>query len=307
MPRRLPPLNGLRSFEAAARHLSFTLAAQELNVTPAAVSQQVKLLEEYFGVRLFNRLTRALSLTDSGKIILPALTEGLDRLGEVGDLLRRREDEQHLTVSVAPAFGMKWLLPRLNSFREFAPDYEIRIDATDIKIDLHKENVDLAIRYGSGEYEGLISECLIAEHVVPVCSPELQSGKYPINSIEDLQHHTLLHSSWRREFSAATDWQMWLKAAGYQGPAPDKGPQFNLDSLAVQAAIEGQGVALVDVAMISKDVERGNLVKLFSEHVSEETKFCYFLCYPEEHLQRPKVKIFRDWVLAELTNDAARG
>ncbi len=305
MSRRLPPLNGLRAFEAAARHLSFTLASEELNVTPAAVSQQVKLLEDYFNVRLFNRLTRALSLTDSGKIILPTLSEGLDRLADVGELLRSREDKHHLTVSVAPAFGMKWLLPRLNSFRQFAPDYEIRIDATDIKVDLERDNVDLAIRYGLGEYEGLISECLISEHVIPVCSPELLMGKHAIKNLDDLQHHTLLHSSWRRELTAATDWQMWLKAAGYNGSLPKKGPQFNLDSLAVQAAIEGQGVALVDKAMTSKDIERGGLVELFTDQVSKDTKFCYFLCYPKHHLQWPKVQLFREWVLKEISDDKA--
>ncbi len=300
MYRRLPPLNGLRAFEAAARHLSFTLAAEELNVTPAAISQQVKLLEDYFDVRLFIRLTRALSLTESAKNILPALTEGLNLLGEVGELLRKQEDGHHLTVSVPPAFGMKWLLPRLDSFQQYAPDYEIRVDATDIYVDLEKENVDLAIRYGSGEYEDLITECLINEHVIPVCSPSLLSGKHPLENIEDLRHHTLLHSGWRKELTAATDWQMWLKAAGYFGPPPKKGPQFNMDSLVVQAAIEGQGVALVDKAMTSKDIERGDLVHLFSNHTSEDEKFCFFLCYPKHHLERPKVQAFREWIFMEL-------
>lgn len=298
--RRLPPLNGLRAFEAAARSLSFTKAAEELNVTPAAVSQQVKSLEEYFGVALFKRLTRALMLTDSGQLVLPMLQEGFDKLAEADRILRNRRDDRILTVSVAPSFGAKWLVPRLDRFRRAHPDYDIRIDATDAKADFKRDNVDIAMRYGLGEYPGLVSECLLTEVGVPVCSPRLLEGEHPLRTPEDLRHHTLLHIQWKMESDAAPNWRMWLKAAGVDDIDPDRGPQFSLESMTIQAAIDGQGVALISTALIEKDIAAGHLVRPFAEEIIQQTKFCYFLVYPESHLQYPKVAAFRDWVQTEI-------
>lgn len=299
MARRLPPLNGLRAFEASARYLSFTKAAEELNVTPAAVSQQVKALEEYFGVQLFKRLTRALMLTDSGQLVLPVLQEGFDKLSEADRILRNRRDDRILTVSVAPSFGAKWLVPRLEAFRRKHPDYEIRIDATDTPADFRRDNVDIALRYGLGEYPGLMSECLLTEVGLPVCSPRLLEGEHPLRTPEDLRLHTLLHIQWKMENEAAPNWRMWLRAAGYEDIDPDRGPQFSMESMAIQAAIDGQGVALISNALIVDDIASGRLVLPFAEETQHKTRFCYFLVYPEAHLERPKVAAFREWVAQE--------
>jgi len=162
-------------------------------VTPTAVSQQVKSLEEYFDVQLFKRLTRALMLTDSGRLVLPLLQEGFDRLAEADRILRTRKDDQILTASVAPSFGAKWLVPRLDRFRKAYPDYDIRIDATDTQADFKRDNVDTALRYGLGDYPGLVSECLLTEVGVPVCSPRLKEDDPPLRTPADLRHRTLLH------------------------------------------------------------------------------------------------------------------
>ncbi len=302
MARRLPPLNGLRAFEASARYLSFTKAAEELNVTPAAVSQQVKSLEEYFGVQLFKRLTRALMLTDSGQLVLPILQEGFDKLAEADRILRNRRDDRILTVSVAPSFGAKWLVPRLERFRRAHPDYDIRIDATDTPADFKRDSVDIALRYGLGEYPGLVSECLLTEVGVPVCSPRLLEGEHPLRTPADLRHHTLLHIQWKMESDAAPNWRMWLRAAGYGDIDADRGPRFSMESMAIQAAVDGQGVALISTALIEDDIAGGRLIQPFTEEINHETRFCYFLVYPEAHLQRPKVAAFRDWVGKEVEN-----
>lgn len=300
MARRLPPLNGLRAFEASARYLSFTKAAEELNVTPAAVSQQVKALEEYFGVQLFKRLTRALMLTDSGQLVLPILQEGFDKLAEADRLLRSRQDNRILTVSVAPSFGAKWLVPRLDRFRRAYPDYDIRIDATDTRADFRRDNVDIALRYGRGDYPGVVSECLMAETAVPVCSPKLLEHEHPLREPADLRYHTLLHIQWKMESDAAPNWRMWLKAAGLDDVDFDRGPQFSMESMAIQAAIEGQGVALISTTLVDEDIAAGRLVRPFPDDVNHQTTFSYYLVYPEAHLQRPKVAAFRDWVEKEI-------
>lgn len=300
MTRRLPPLNGLRAFEAAARYLSFTKAAEELHVTPAAISQQVKMLEDYFGVQLFKRLTRALLLTDSGQRVLPILQEGFDRLAEADQILRSQEDEKILTVSVAPSFGAKWLVPRLNGFRRVHPDYDIRIDATDQKVDFKRDSIDIALRYGGGDYPGLVADHLLPEFAVPVCSPKLQQGEHPLIKPEDLQYHTLLHIQWKIENEAAPNWRMWLRAAGLEHIDADRGLIFSMESMAAQAAIEGQGVALIASALIADDLKSGRLIRPFPDEVNQQTQFCYYLVYPESHLQRPKVIAFKNWVEKEI-------
>ena len=300
MSRRLPPLNSFRAFEAAARYLSFTKAAEELHVTAAAVSQQVKVLEEYFNVQLFRRLTRALMLTDAGQSVLPALQEGFDKLAEADRLLRNRQDERVLTVSVPPSFGAKWLVPRLDRFRHAYPDYDVRIDATDVKVDFKQDNTDIALRYGRGNYKGLITESLLSEFVIPVCSPVLLKGKYPLKKPEDLRHHTLLHVEWKMENEAAPNWRMWLRAAGVENIDSDRGPRFSLETMAVQAASEGQGVALASSALVQDDIAAGRLIRPFPDTEKHETEFCYYVVYPKIHLERPKVKAFRDWVTREV-------
>ncbi len=299
MTRRLPPLNSLRAFESAARHLSFTKAAEELHVTPAAISQQVKTLESYCERPLFRRLTRSLILTDAGQKALPALREGLDKLAEAAELLMAKEESNILTISVAPSFGAKWLVPRLDRFRAAHPELELRIDASDMLADFASERVDLGLRYGRGIYPDLHSECLMAEVTFPVCSPALLEGPHPLRRPEDLRHHTLLHVEWKMESEAAPSWRMWLRAAGVSDVDPEKGPRFSMESMAVQAAIAGQGVALTDRSLSRDDLEAGRLVRPFGLSLSEETAFCYYVVYPEAKAKLAKVRAFRDWVMAE--------
>lgn len=299
MARQLPPLNGLRAFEAAARHLSFTKAADELHVTPAAISQQVKNLEDYFDVQLFKRLTRALRLTDAGQSVLPTLQEGFDKLIEVDQALRSRENERIITVSVAPSFGAKWLVPRLERFQKRYPEYDLRLDASDDLVDFNRDDIDVGVRYGGGEYPGLESVCLLNEITIPVCSPALQEGEHPLKTPADLKHHALLHAQWRMEDDTTPNWRMWLRAAGLTDINADRGPQFNMETMIVQAAIAGQGVALVSSAYIADDLRQGRLIRPFPEAVNQETKFCHYVVYPKTSRNDTRVVAFRDWIVEE--------
>ena len=307
MSDRLPPLNALRAFEAAARHLSFSKAADELNVTPAAVSHQIKGLEDYFGVPLFRRMTRALLLTDAGQAALPLLRDGFDLLAEGAGRIATRHAGDVLTVSVGPSFAAKWLVPRLDRFRAAHSQIDVRIDANDDLADFRHDGVDVAVRYGSGAYPALRSDCLFDELVVPVCSPTLLTGAHPIRTPDDLRHHTLLHLDWRMEEEAAPNWRMWLLAAGLEGIDPTRGPRFNYESMVVQAAIEGHGVALADRVLVEDDLAAGRLVMPFKLSLPGPTRFCYFLVSPESTADLPKIVAFRDWILAEAAAQAKAG
>lgn len=302
MSRRLPPLNALRAFEAAARHLSFTKAAEELFVTPAAVSQQVKALEEYFGVSLFRRMTRALLLTDAGQAALPPLREGFDRLEEAAGRLRRHEAGGSLTVSVAPTFAAKWLVPRLDRFHAAHPDIDIRIDATNQVVDLTRGEVDLAVRYGPGGYSGMREDPLLGEEsVAPVCSPALAAGDPPLRELRDLARHTLLHVNFGGQKSSWPTWEMWLRAAGAEGVDASRGPVFSQESMAVQAAMDGHGIALASTLFAKVDLEAGRLVQPFV--LSIPLNFGYFVVAPEVTAEQPKIRAFREWLLAEAAAD----
>lgn len=307
MSRRLPPLNALRAFEAAARHLSFRKAAEELNVTPAAVSHQIKGLEDHVGVALFRRMTRALLLTDAGQAALPLLREGFDKLAEAAARIAAHESADVLTVSVGPSFASKWLVPRLDRFRAAHPQIDVRLDANDELVDFRQDGVDVAVRYGSGAYPGLRADLLFGELVVPVCSPALLSGAHPIRTPDDLRHHTLLHLDWRMEDTAAPNWRMWLLAAGIKGIDPTRGPRFNIESMAVQAAVEGHGVALADSVLVQDDLAAGRLVTPFELSLPGPTRFCYFLVSPEATAGQPKIAAFREWILAEAARRADTG
>ena len=297
--RRLPPLNALRAFEAAARHLSFTKAAAELNVTPAAVSQQVKTLEEYFGVRLFTRLTRALLLTEPAQRVLPALQEGFDRLAEADDLLRDSTTDNILTVSAAPTFSIKWLVGRLERFREAQPGFDVRIDANDQLVDFRRDDADVAVRFGRGKYRGLKAERLFLEIVVPVCAPRLLTGPHPIRTPADLVHHRLIHVDWQSGGEASPNWPMWLQAAGAGEVDAKRGPRFNEESLAIMAACDGQGVALASLPLASDDLKAGRLVRAFPHMDDQMTAFGYYIVCPPNHLERPKVQAFWQWITEE--------
>ena len=296
MARPLPPLNALRAFESAGRHLSFTKAAAELNVTPAAISHQVKALEVLLEVPLFRRLTRALRLTDAGQAALPTLSQGFDKLAQGAEQMRSHCDSGVLTISVSPSFGAMWLVPRLERFRRRHPDIEIRIDGTDRRVDLARDNTDVAVRYGPGGYHGVRSDWLFGQANTPVCSPALLSGEHPLSQPDDLRHHTLLHIDWK---DAEASWRMWLLAAGLHDIDPTRGPCFSEENMAVQAAIDGHGVALVGDMLVADDLAAGRLVRPFDPSLSTPLTFSYYLLSAKDSTEPPKVAAFRDWLLEE--------
>ncbi|TVQ32947.1 MAG: transcriptional regulator GcvA [Geminicoccaceae bacterium] len=300
MGRRLPPLNALRAFEAAARHLSFKRAAEELNVTPAAVSQHVKALEDQLGVALFRRLTRALVLTEAGRAAAGSLTLGFDYLATGVDVLRRYGKARALTVSVPPSFGARWLVPRLVRFQRAHPAIEVRIDARIEAIDFERHDVDLAIRFGSGRYPGLVTHCLISRHVFPVCSPELQRSSPALRVPADLAGHTLLHHQHPASPAVDPAWAMWLQAAGVRGIDAERGPRFSNHGLALDAAAAGHGVALADLSLVEDDLRTGRLVRPFAGVADWPSEFCYYLVHPPERVDDASLVAFRDWLMAEI-------
>lgn len=294
MSRRLPPLNSLRVFEAAARHLSITKAADELSVTPAAVSHQVKTLEDHLGVPLFHRVNRNLLLTDAGQACLPGIREGFERLTAAIQEIDNLGDGGILSVSVAPSFAAKWLLPRLDSFSLQHPDIDVRVSASMHLMDFERDNVDLAIRYGGGRYPNLAVERLLKEEVFPVCSPRLLEGDQPLSSPDALRRHTLLHDDSPEDDLSCPTWPMWLKAAGIAEVDGARGPRFNQSSLVLEAAVLGRGVAMAKARLATADLEEGRLVKPFKGAMPVD--FAYYIVCPEAKLRLRKVSVFRDWL-----------
>lgn len=291
--RHLPPLNAVRTFEAAARHLSFNNAAEELNITPSAVSHQVKTLEEFLGVQLFRRLNRQVQLTSEGAAFLPPLRAALDQIDAATARTIANRQSGPLVISAAPSFGTRWLVPRLTGFQEAHPEIEVRpIISVDI-VDFARSDIDLAVRHGRGEWPGLRSHLLKSEDVLPVCSPDLLEDGPPLNAPQDLAGHTLLHVMPRMG-----EWRSWLALAGVSGVDAEKGPRFQNVPMAVDAAISGLGVAITDPRMVEVDLARGRLVAPFDIELPIDGG--YYLVYPEERADAPKVAAFRDWILGEV-------
>ena len=299
MRHRLPSLNALRAFEAAGRHMSFSRAAEELHVTPAAVGQQVRALESYLGETLFVRLNRSVELTVAGQALLPGVSDGFDQIARTVEAFYRRTVRRPLTVSVEPNFGAKWLVRRLDRFREQHPGIEIRLDATARVVDFAREAVDVAIRYGDGSYPGLRSDVLFEEDVFPVCSPALLEGPHPLVHPEDLQWHRLLHQDWAAGAPTWPDWKMWLMAAGVENVDPTRGLQFASGSysLMMDAALAGQGVALASSVLVADDIDAGRLVKPFDLSVHQSLR--YYLVGPEATADEPMTTAFREWLIGE--------
>lgn len=301
MARRLPPLNALRAFEASARHLSLARAAEELGVTASAISHQVKQLEEILGTELFIRMTRKIALTEAGRLSLPLLTEAFDRMEDAVTLVRRQEESGALTVSAAPSFAAKWLVPRVEKFRTVHPEIDLRISANMAVIDFRSGEVDLAIRFGRGGYPDVAVDKLFSEVIAPLCSPELATGEHPLNSPADLAHHTLLHddsTSHGGIAGAGTDWRMWLNLAGHEEIDASRGPRFSYADHALSAAIDGQGVVLGRLSLAGNDLAAGRLVQPFGRELP--TEFGYYLVRPDRETDPPKVAAFRDWILDEV-------
>jgi len=301
MARRLPPLNAVRAFEAAARHLSFTSAAEELNVTQSAVSHQIKALEERLGTRLFRRLNRKLLLTDEGQAYLPDVRDALDRLATATDRIIAGDASGALNISVLPSFAARWLVPRLWRFRRLHPDIDVRVSATEQLIDFKRENMDLAIRFGNGDYRDLFVEQILHEEVFPVCSPELLAGDHPLRTPADLKFHTLLHDQMD---ATCPDWRDWLRTAGVSGVDPTRGPFFNDSSLLLQAAVDSQGVALGRSALAAGEMAAGRLVRPFDLTFTRDK--AYYVVCPINCEERPKVAAFRHWLMEEARAEERR-
>jgi LysR family transcriptional regulator, glycine cleavage system transcriptional activator len=301
MVRKLPPLSALRAFEAAARHLSFTRAADELGVTPAAISHQVRNLEEQLGIPLFQRLTRAVRLTDAGQAFQPLLSDGFERLAAAVAVLQATERAGILTVSVAPSFAGKWLVPRIERFAALHPEIDLRISASMALVDFRSDQVDVAIRFGQGRYPGLKVDKLFSESVTPLCSPAFTQGPHPLRTPEDLRHHTLLHDDSAYAVGPTPDWRMWLKLAGHEDVDARRGLRFSHAEHALQAACDGLGVVLGRQSLAAGDIAAGRLVRPF--HLVLPIDFGYFLVRPEAGEERPKVAAFREWILGEARQD----
>ena len=299
MKRRLPPLNALRAFEAGARHLNFTRAADELAVTPTAVSHQVRQLEDWFGVPLFSRARRQLRLTDAGAQLYPAMSETLDRIAEISCRIRETPDRPTLTVSVTPTFGSRWLASRLGRFWMTHPDIDLRIHHSVHLADFTRDDVDMAIRWGLGQWPNTVSEKLMDAVAVPLCSPSLLDGPKPLVTLSDLRHHVLLHEKDYQE------WTEWLIAAGVTDVDARRGPVIDDPNAIVSAAIEGHGIFLGTPAMMTAEIDAGLLVRPFA--TSNEREPAYYLVYSEEAIQQPKIRSFRDFILSEVGTDSPGG
>jgi LysR family glycine cleavage system transcriptional activator len=301
--RRLPPLNALRAFEAAARHLNFSRAADELTVTPGAVSQQIQNLEDYIGGPLFKRTPRGLLLTDTAQTALPALRDAFDNLAEAAALLTAQVEGRRLTITAAPSFAAKWLVPRLGRFEAAYPQVDVWLSADMDLVDFGAGEVDLAIRYGAGPYPGLETVRLMRETVVPVMSPELMAQS-PVNAPRDLAGHVLLHDGSPDADESCPDWLMWLAARGVKSIDATRGPRFNQSSLVIEAAVGGRGVALAKRALAQDDLDAGRLVAPMRD--ATVVDFAYSLVHPKAKARLPQVKAFIGWLVAEAaSHDAA--
>jgi LysR family glycine cleavage system transcriptional activator len=296
--RRLPPLNALRSYEAAARHRSFTKAAEELGVTPAAVSYQVRMLEERIGLALFQRINRQLVLTEAGEACLPGIQSAFQELAASIDAVSVTGRSGVLTVSVAPSFASKWLLPRLDAFQVAHSNIDVRVSASMHLADFASGDVDLAICYGRGRYPGLVSERLLSESVIPVCSPKLLESPDQLRSLADIRFHTLLHDDSDDDDESCPSWETWLSAAGVEGVDVTRGPRFDQPSMVLEAAALGRGIALAKSALAAVDLAQGRIFKPFE--LSLPVEFAYYVVYPESKTVMPKVDIFIRWLKDEV-------
>jgi LysR family transcriptional regulator, glycine cleavage system transcriptional activator len=298
MPRRLPPLNAIKAFEAAARHESFTRAAEELCVTQGAVSHQVKGLEAELGIKLFNRERQRLVITDAGRDYLAVIRDALDRIAMGTERLVQRQSAGALTVSTSPDFAAKWLVHRLGGFAEAHPEIDLRVSATMHHVDFAREDVDMAVRHGDGNWPGLDVVRLCSEQLFAVCSPKLVSGRRRMGKPADLLKHPLLHIDDR------SNWAKWFEAAGVRDADVSHGPVLNRPSMAIDAAVDGQGIALARTTLAAWDLINRRLVRPFpvALHLSK----MYWIVCPKATSALPKIATFRDWLLAEAAADARR-
>ncbi|GAB3252768.1 LysR family transcriptional regulator [Chitinimonas naiadis] len=315
MSYRLPALGTFRAFEAAARHLSFKKAASELNVTPAAISHQIKALEEQLGLELFVRLTRSLALTEAGRQMLPKVQEAFDCLQEAVALTQPQPESHTLTVSAPPSFAARWLMPRLQRFTARHPDIELRLSSGLNLIDTGESNAygsdwldnadggtaDVAIRCGLGRYPGCRVAHVFTPTYLPACQPALLKGPKPLRTPADLRHYTLIHDDTIPDAAERPSWEDWLREAGESKIDGTRGPRFADGGLALQAAMDGLGVVLALKPLIMQDVAAGRLVLPFE--LAIPLHFAYYLVSPDKIAQRPAVVAFYDWLLDEVEHE----
>ena len=309
----LPPLTALRTFEAVARLKSFTKAANELYVTRAAVSHQIKNLEEYLGFQLIKRQTRSISLTPAAEAALPKLREGFNNLSDAVHLMSSHQSNENINVWMAPSFASKWLVPRLHSFSLKYPEIDMQISGNIGLVDtaehgnvsmeeiFRSNDVDVAIRFGSGNYPGCVVNKLFSVKAIPLCSPDLLNDpEKPLNTPEDLKYHTLLHDN--TDYEGRPEWKAWLKHAGVTGVKVDRGLRFNHISLAMDAAIDGQGVLMGIETLARSDIEAGRLCQPFE--LSLPLKRSYYVIRPESmDSNRHAVDAFIEWIIEEAKID----
>ena len=307
---KLPPLNALRAFEAAARHLSFKKAAEELSVTPTAISHQIKGLETYLGMALFRRLTRALELTAEGQAMLPKIHEGLGCFVAAVESTREKFPGGRLFVAAPPSFATRWLVSRLRGFTDSQPQVQLHLlssrnaidsegmgeTAARDELDPRQNDSHIAIRFGTGEYRGCRVDRIFAPDYIAVCSPRLLQGKRPLNQPADVRNHLLLHDDTISNNRARPSWEEWLRQAGVSDVDAGAGPHFSDSGLALAAAIDGMGLVLAAPPLVASELADGRLISPFA--ISIKQRYAYYLVAPEEIADRAAVVVFRNWLLS---------
>lgn len=297
-------LNALRAFEASARHQSFSAAAAELNVTPAAVGQLVRTLEDWLGAPLFHRAAGGrvrLIPTEAAERALPEIRAGFDRLTLGLERLKDGALSGVLTVTVSPAFAAKWLLPRIDRFQATCPDTDVRLDTNLKAVDFVSQRIDIGVRYGLGSWAGLTADKLMDEEVYPVCSPEMLRRTGHLTSPADLEHETLIHDLSMDGHAGFPTWASWLRKAGVTNVTGSRGMKINNSAAVLQAAVEGHGIALARSVMARDDLASGRLVRLFSE-ISFVSPLAYYVIYRSDCANLPRIRTFRDWLMQEALN-----
>lgn len=297
MEHQLPPLNALRAFEATARHLSVKNAADELCVTPGAVSQLVKTLELHLGVQLFRRVNRGVFLTDAGQAYLPPVRNAFRQISDATQKVAVPAETGLLTVSATPFFASAWLVPRLKSFQDAHPDIDLQVLTSNALADFSRDGVDVAIRHGMGQYPGLASQRVLTVEMVPVAAPALVAENGKPKKPADLLKWPRVNDADRK------GWRLWFEAQGIEDAGPARGPSFDDAGLLLQAALAGQGAALLPAAMMAPEIAQGRLVQLSKVTWLED--FAYYLVCPEASRDRPKVAAFRDWLLGAVRQKSA--
>lgn len=298
MALHIPGTRALKALDAAARHLNFTRAADELGLTPAAISHQIKEIEDQLGLVLFVRTSRAVQLTAAGAIIHEAAVEALGALGRaVAKARKMSRGLAELRVSSDATFASKWLMPRIDLFRKAHPGIELRFDVSSEVRDFDQDDIDMAIRFGAGKYPGLAARRLFDNVIIPVCSPRLLKSGPPLDEPRDLLKHTLVHIEWSRQGVTWPNWRMWMTAAGIDDFDDSRCVLFSDSSHCVQAAIDGNAVALADFAMVANDLSEGRLIRPFELGIKMPADFAYHLVYPQASAQDGRITAFADWIL----------